>query len=80
MLSCSDIPLFTIFNNSTEFAGGEEVEKLEGKKNTQKHKQQIHFEQLGWSCTFKEKVWYLVVNFTLKIKCRNRCNISKTTT
>ena len=30
-------------NNSTELAGGEEIEKIERKKNTQKNKQQIHF-------------------------------------
>ena len=66
-------------NNSTELAGGEEIEKIERKKKYTKEQAANSF-QLDQSCTFKEKVWYFVVNFALKFKCRNRCNISKTTT
>ena len=47
-------------NNSTELAGGEEVEKLERKKKITKVQAANSF-LLDQSCTFKEKVWYFVV-------------------
>ena len=55
-------------NNLTELAGGEYIGKIERKTKYTKEQEANSF-QFDQSCTFKEKVWYFVVNFALKSKC-----------